>query len=340
MLCMTLLLFSFLLATPTASASEGAPTYQVTHAVAFPTADVSQLRWNWVEPRRLYIESMLQLPRPMWLLAEHNKERRILDLVVRTVLDCSPATRELDRVWEVMCHIEDISLSAAPVRTEAGRLAPVLQVLDDRLTGAWLQFQVHHDGRFLNVDLEGLDRPRRRSGVINENLRQIMSRVIAGMDLQVGDLPAVPEAVWPQFHTWLVRFPHPTSVLGATELLHRVEAELPDGRVLLASAGEGMLQTGDPQARRFEAFDTVISGWAVFDRKQDFLVERFWHVVGRPTASSVSASGFEGLPYSHMGRLVLLGASEAVDVGESTEISISPRPSTTLQQLPRRRALH
>lgn len=290
----------------------------------------SALQWRWDTPRRLLFEVDVRLPYPMWFAAEHNKEQRAVAYQVRAVLDCSPATAERKRAVQVDCRVEDIGLTAAGMPAKEGLLEPILQEFDQRLSTASLQLQLRRDGRILNVDIEGLERSRRRDGEIHETFRLMLSRAVAGLDLQFDPAPVSMGTVWPQYQSWIMGAPTDVGTSGSVEMLHRVEEIRPDGRVVLASAAEGLVVPGGGVDKYSVRFSSV----SVFDTSSGFLTERVWSAQGRPTASSAAAEGLAGHPYDQIGRLRLLEDGEQVDVGETREVAPPGVTPTTLQLWP------
>lgn len=290
----------------------------------------STLAWDWERPRRILLESEVHLPQPMWFMAEHNKEQRAVAFQVRTVLDCAEAEAERKRVWRVTCKIDDIAITAAGLPQKEGLLDPIVKEFDERLTNTSLKLQIRHDGRISNVGIEGLERRRQRSGVINENLRLLLSRAIAGLDVQLPRDEIAKGSVWPQYHSWLMSSPSSVGTSGSAELLHKVEEVLPDGRYVLACLGDGLVVPGGGE----DKYQTRLVAWAVFDPNEQFLTERAWNSQGLPTASSRAAEGMSGLPYNQLGRMRLLSPDEAVDLGESREVTPPGLTPTTLQMWP------
>lgn len=290
----------------------------------------TELAWNWDEPRRIYIEAEVLTPQPIWFTAEFNKEQRAIAFQVRAVLACGGGEVERKRVREVLCAIEDIGVQAAGMPAKEGLLQPILEELDDRLSESQAQLQVRVDGRIVNLDMEGLDRRNRRVGAMNENLRLVMSRALAGLDLEFPDSSVSLDEVWPQYHNWVMQAPSAVGTSGMSELLHKLREVRPDGTVLIETGGRGMIIPGETTNK----YDTKVVAFAIFDPEEGFLVERTWAATGIPTASSGSNEGGAGLHYIQRGRMKLLGPDEQVDVGETAEVSPPGVAPTTLQLWP------
>jgi hypothetical protein len=268
--------------------------------------------WDWTRTHRFYIESQVHLPLYMWLGTPNNHQARVTSFDLRLVTTCADAAIETKHVVEVTCTLDDVALSAAAYPADEGLVQKILDVVDQDLTGAQVQLQMHDDGRLSNIDLEGLDRRNPRAGRINENLRQIVTRAFAGLDFE---LPTDHELAWPQYQAWLMRAPSSTGSSGGAEVVHR-EIDRADGFVHVMSAGRGVIYPGEGVNK----YDTRMTSDSMFDLRTGRLADRTWTVVGGPTASSLIAQGAAGYPYLQRGRVVALPIAENMDVGDSVEL--------------------
>ncbi|MBX2800967.1 MAG: hypothetical protein KTR31_25020 [Myxococcales bacterium] len=283
------------------------------------------LQWDWGRSHRYFIETKTQLPMMMWFAAKFNKQARVDWFDLRLVTECAPGVVETRRTWEVSCTIEDLALSAMGLPQEAGLLQPILDETDERLTGAVVQLQVRNDGRIVNIDLERLERRNRRFGQINENLRQVLSRAFAGLDLSLPEREA--DIGWVQNSGWIMRVPTAVGSSGNSELVHKIVSE--SGPVAtIQSGGRALITPGDSANK----FSTRMSGEATFDRRTGRLLDRTWTLMGHPTASSPIANGTEGYPYLQQGRVVSLSEGQTWDVGDSREIPANRDGQSAIQQ--------
>jgi hypothetical protein len=221
-----------------------------------------------------------------------------------------------------------VGLKASGLPQEKGLLQPILEELDERLTGADVQLVVRDDGRLANIDLEGLDRRYQRVGRMNENLRLVVTRAFAGLDLplprirQDGEL----HPQWVQSDSWLLRAPVATGNLGTAQVVHTTSDA--DARVLeITTVGRGMMVPGGGGNR----YDVVVDGEAAFDTTEGRLLDRTWSMIGVPTPSSAIAEGTAGYPYLQVGRIAHLPNDQQVDVGVTEELGPIDGPSA-LQQ--------
>lgn len=301
------------------SASTGSIAQEAANVtVAFDWGDQAHHRW--------YMETEVVLPRFMWFKADFNKQARVSAFQVRMVVDCGHGVPLNKKTYEVECVIEDIGLSGSALPVEVGLLQPILDEADAGLTGATIQLQVKSNGRVSNVDLFGTDDRNRREREMHENLRLVLVRALAGLDIQVprnGDV----SAAWGQYDNLLFSAPAAVGTQGSSETVHQLSQDTGEALVF-RSAGQGMVVPDagyDNYACRYE-------GVWVFHRKYNIVTEHTWTVIGDPTASSGISEGVEGIPYAQRGRLQYLAAGQTMDVGESMEMHPPGVQPSTLQR--------
>jgi len=285
------------------------------------------LAWDWSEPQRYYFETEVRLPLLMWFFKQYNKQARVSAFQVRLVADCEPVFQGKRRA-EVMCAIEDVGLKASGLPQEEGLLQPILDELDQRLSAASVQLIVRDDGRLANIDLEGLDRHYQRTGRMNENLRLIVTRAFAGLDLP---LPRAHDGAidtqWVQRDSWILRAPVATGNLGTADVVHELVGD-PHARVVtIETEGRGMVVPSGGMNR----YDVVLDGQTTFDRVEGRILDRTWTMIGAPTPGSAIAEGTAGYPYLQVGRIVHLEAGQGMDVGDTEALDPIDAP-TALQQ--------
>lgn len=282
------------------------------------------IQWDWSQPHRYFIQTQVQLPEMIWLAARMNKQARIDLFDLRLVTQCAPGEPLNRNKWEVNCRIEDIALSAEALPQEEGLVQPIVEELDERMTGAVVQLQIRGDGRMVNIDLEEVERVNRRFGRINENMRLILTRGFAGLDLP---LPSGHEQGWYQHSSWIMRAPSSEGSAGSSEIVHRLIGES-DNVVTIGTSGRAMIVPGEGHNK----YDTRMGGEATFDRWTGRMLERSWTMAGGPTASSMIAQGTEGYPYLQQGHVVALSEGQSWDVGESLEIKAQGPSQSAIQQ--------
>jgi len=296
-------------------------------------AEVQGLSWQWddAEHRRWYIETEVHLPLVMWFVADENRQARVVTFQVRTILDCAKKETVNRRSWMLECKVEDIALVAAAMGADEGELGPILTEIDQKLSASTLQVTLRKDGRVTNLDLEGVAKTNRRISRMTENLRLVMARVIAGLDLQLPKQGRTQDP-WLQREALLMATPSVVGTQGAVELIHGV-LQTEEEMIVVESAGRGIMAPGEQGAMGpRNLYDMRIAGMAVFDSKQGVLCERNWTVLGQPTASSQVSEGGAGLPYWQKGRLLLLDKADKRSVGETIEVAPPGRTPTALGQ--------
>lgn len=277
-------------------------------------------RWD---DTRWLVETELAVPIPLTFARDQNLEIRATAMQVRAIIGCNKDAQLRKKRWEVVCEVEDVALKVVPFRNDRGRKkledgATVLQEIDAKLTGAVLQLQVADDGRVTNLDLEGVPKNNRRMSEIHETLRQVMSRVVVGFDLKLRKYNQLNEGKWTEFNSALMTMPLPpsiTGVAGSSMLVHYLNKY--QGQVLVQSIGKGGVNV--PWGEMQLNFTTELIGVSIFDPEEGYMTERVWSLTGTSNASNLFSKG----SYAHAGRIRMLGAKEAPNLG-STELVNGP----------------
>ena len=144
-----------------------------------------EIAWDWSRTQRFYLESQVRLPLFMWFATPFNLQARATAFELRLVTTCAPGEPLARDGYEVMCSLDDVGLLASGMAQEEGLLDPIVKGLDEILTEATVQLVVRGNGRIVNVDLEDVSRRNQRVGAINENLRLVVTRAFAGLDLSL-----------------------------------------------------------------------------------------------------------------------------------------------------------
>jgi hypothetical protein len=279
---------------------------------------------DWTQPHRWFIEDEVHLPLPMWLAADNNHEGRALAWQLKLVIDCGPGELTTRKAWEVNCPIDAVGLLVAAYGPDRGELNDqVLPEIQDKLEDATVQLQVRADGRVVNVDLDGPPEDNIRMGAISENLRQMVIRSVAGLDLQ---LPIDGVDQWPQYRGQLIDVPSGQGSSSGMQIVHQRQPMRPDGWVPIHSEGEGTAYLWS-DAFQDNAWSTKVSSDAGFDTTVGALAMRRWIVVGDPTPGSAVAEGVSGLPYLQKGKLLLLRDGNTPDVGPTGETELPGVPT-------------
>ena len=282
-------------------------------------AATEKLSWSqdFKAPIRWYIDNEVHLPQFMWFVSNRNKQVRVLAYQTTLVADCASAIPAGRKAFEVRCQIEDVSIRAASSRSERNRLNPILEEMTQKLKGARVDLKMKTNGRLIWLGLQeiNLGEINRRTNQMRENLRLILHRAFAGLDLELPRKGTTEEGYWIQFDSALMMAPTNDGTRGAAEIIHRVE-KVEDQLVTIQTSGDGTLTPGE-SGRNYYAAKIESSG--VFDRDSGALVERSWMCAGQPTASSALAQGGVGLPYIQRGVLKRLSPDAVVSVGQSGE---------------------
>lgn len=281
--------------------------------------------WDWSRTHEYFVETRVQLPTIMWFATPYNKQARVAGFDLRLVTRCGEAEINTRRTVEVSCSLDDVALSAEGLPQEAGLLQPILTELDDMLTGSVVQLVMNTDGRIVNIDLEGLERRNRRMGILNENLRLVVSRAFAGFDIELPRDEEVPQ--WVEHDSWIMRTPSIEGSAGSSEIVHQLEDRSGPFATII-SAGRAVIVPGDG----LNKYDTRMTSRTTFDLRSGRMSDRAWTAIGGPTASSWIASGAAGYPYVQEGRVVALTGGESWEVGESLEVPPDQRIPTAIQQ--------
>jgi len=294
------------------------------HHEPVTVSETGIMSWDYTQPVRLGMHTDVVLPELMWFASGYNKEARVREFSLWLVADCA-AGRATRRRVEVSCELDDVGIQAMSLPQEVGLLEPILGEIDARLTGVTVQLQMRADGSLKNVDIDGLDRRNRRFGRINENLRLVLTRAFAGLDLPLPERNA--DTGWVQSRSWLLSAPAAVGTAGIAQLAHKVVAR-EGSRVFVASAGRGLVVPREGANK----YDMRLESQATLDTESGTLVERTWRMAGGPTPSSSIAQGFEGYPYLQRGRIVALDAEDTWDVGATKEIPPTNSGLSALQQ--------
>jgi hypothetical protein len=85
----------------------------------------------------------------------------------------------------VDCVLDKVTLQGAALPGEAAALTRILADYQQRLQGKTVVLKVHDDGRIIALDLRGLAKTDKRSGIILDNVRMLMRHLFAPLDLQL-----------------------------------------------------------------------------------------------------------------------------------------------------------
>jgi len=291
-------------------------------AEAFEPTPTDGLVWAW-EPgvaRTWALDNEVMLAAYLWIMADQNKEARLVAFHTRTVITCVDTGEGSRKVAALLCTIDDFAISGASMEGDRGLVQPILEEMDAKVTGAVLQVGLRYDGRLVGVDLEEVEAGNRRESRMNEAIRIVFARALSGFDLQLPPAGITAEGVWGQYQNQLFGAPSDRGSQGAGEVAHLVR-EMDQGWAIIDSAGKGMVVPGDDSGQARDYFASRLDAVAVFDTDARLLRERVWTVVGKPTASSAIAEGGAGVDYVQIGKILYIpeGATPP-DLGPTQEV--------------------
>ena len=285
------------------------------------------LRWE----QRWRVDMEMVLPDQMSLLARNNHEVMFAAIQTSLILDCAKDGKQSKNVWEVMCELEDIQLRVAERSGKPNPGTSVLDELEADLIGIHLQLQAKHDGRVVDLDIEGLDDGTRRLAQRKEGVRQLLLRAMAPFHLQ-WPVPIRNGEQWMEYNDLMMMLPARTAATGASTLVHRIDPY--QGVYVIQSNGTGTYQTEAGGTRalveeegghlwRFYTTKMEMHAVAVVDPDTGILTERVWTVSGRTD---------NGQGYLYQGRFRMLGEHEPAELEPSLVVA---KPRSQDDRLPR-----
>lgn len=183
-------------------------------------------RWD---DTRWMVQAEFLFPTGVVLARTRNEGFRSYALQVRSVVKCQKDHKLSRKKYEVSCEIEDIGILATSLdrwrrKRDRELVDGVLQEIDAKLTGMKIQLQTDFRGAVTNIDLEGLSARNERERVIQESLRQIVSRLVAGFHLKIPN-QAQKSGEWVEYSSALMQIPSNTASQGSTLLKHVVSRQ-------------------------------------------------------------------------------------------------------------------
>jgi hypothetical protein len=219
-------------------------------------------RWD---DTRWLVQTELMLPLGVTFGSEQNQAFFSHAFQIRAVIACDKDAKLSKKRWEVSCEIEDIGLLVTTFRQwrrERDRelVQRVVDEIDAKLTGLDIQMQVDEAGGVTNFDLEGLVADNSRERTIQEGLRQVVSRMMAGFHLRIPD-HAQRSGQWVEYHSELMDIPSLTSSRGSSTMVHLV-TPYQDGLQIVQTVGEGSASINLPSYSK-EIFSSSLTSEAV-----------------------------------------------------------------------------
>ncbi|MCO4743559.1 MAG: hypothetical protein KC912_02140 [Proteobacteria bacterium] len=282
--------------------------------------DLPAFGWDWEAGHVYFLEASVAGV-PIALSKDQNRDVVVQGFTIQLALKCGSPERESKRQYEVRCDVQDFALQAKPRPSDAGRTQDVLEEMDDKISGAWLQMRFHDNGSLVNFQLEGLKTHNRKENRMAENMRLILHRAVAGLDLRLPTRPIDREfGVWGQYESVITMYPSGTGTAGAAEMVHLVKQRVGDS-IAIETAGRAAISPSGGN----DTFDTRIESRTVFNIDDGYMVERIWVAEGWATAGSASAEAGQR-PYAQAGRLFVIRDNEEMPVFMNTE-ELGPSPT-------------
>ena len=222
---------------------------------------------------------------------------------------------------DLACRIDDAAWTGMTFPSETGRLQPVLEELDAKLTGATVDLRLGDDGALRGVKVElvpASDFTNRRTRETDAFVRMMVIRALAPLDLQIprGGFPT--DEPWVESTSLAVEMPVTWGSSSRGRLVHRASA-YDDTRVLVQTVGEATMVPGGFLQGGSLIFDADLRGYTVFDQEEGRISEAVWSTEATPTATS----GPLARPYRVENRLRAL-APEEVPVLPASEERMPP----------------
>jgi hypothetical protein len=275
-------------------------------------------RWDLREGahHRWALETEIVLPWFVRLFADRNIDVRARNIGLKMVLDCT-AEAPGKRAGYLRCTVEDAAFTGATFPNERGRLQPVLEEMDRKLTGATADLILRPNGHLRTVKLQTQRiSPFRnqRTRYMEEAIRTFFVRAVAVFDIKM-PRGGVTDASWPQFESELMGLPTQKGTAGAGRLVHIADRTDPT-QLYVSSVGRATLvdgahlEVGSPYY-----LETDFTGYTVFDLESGRVDEAVWTTWGEPTASA----GVFARPYANRVAARALEAGQTIDLGATEE---------------------
>lgn len=286
---------------------------------------VDGLEWKWEEgqTRRFVSRVEMELPEPVMFNAEVNQDAFLSALNLAVVMACTPEANLKKRGWEIRCVLEDVAIAGRPIPNSVGRIQPIAQEWSDKLKNGGELLIIHgRDGTIRQVALEGVDKRLRRMQNIQEIMRQVLTRAVAPLDLQLpkkGDTRGSDS--WQQRNALPMHYLSPVGTMGGMKVEHKISTQ--DGDTLVVhQSGSGTVggaQMGANDQPR-NLFAVNMTGTSTFDRAAGHFTDVQYLVRGLPTASGTRGEGGGDVEYRQATKFRLLDGDEKPTLFEPAEI--------------------
>lgn len=288
------------------------------------------LQWQWDvdQERRYLIRSSVRFAELFPAQSRLNQNLRLVELQTTAVIRCRTEETVSKRLVELACTFEDLMFrGAAPEQDRNQGLVKVLDEWDKSLLDVTLGVEFSLDGRIRTLDIEGYDARRNRFREIRENLRVLLMRTLAGLELQLPRKGDDRGRLWVQKDSQVFRLPSLVGSFGTARLNTAVVST--DGSVVtIDREGEGSIRSGETVGvdatqgadRARNTFIAQLKGTATFDVSTGELLTHDYAAKAEATASSVLATGVAAPLYIQSVSLKRLAPDRAIELGNNVEV--------------------
>jgi hypothetical protein len=209
--------------------------------------------------------------------------------------------------------MEKISFQGVAVAGEETALQAILTDYQSKAQGKTVAMKMNADGRITALELEGLEKTDKRSGLILDTVQMLMRRLFAPLDLQLpknGDAGGKPwrQKGSPMALELLTRF----GTAGGSRIEHRVGSTSGQS-ISISSTGRGMVSPGDSlEAGTGAMMKIQTTGKGYFSPALGRVIWREIHTEAKYTVSSHSSgSGRRDYEYKGMAAQVLADGTQS-----------------------------
>jgi hypothetical protein len=251
-----------------------------------------------------HLEGLVDTPRTFVHQGVDNLEARAIRHLLSADTTCSATPT--GKKWSVDCVLQRVSIQGASLAGEEAALGMILADYERRLKGQTVHLKVHSDGRILALDIKGLEKTDKRSGVILSTLNLLMRRLFAPLDLQLPKKGVEQAKPWKQRgHPMALELMSHTGTAGGSRIEHRLVTA--GGEIRILSEGRGVVSPGDAlEAGTGAMMKMETQATGVWSSERGLLAWRRIETSARYTVSSYSSAA-GGVDYRHTGWAALVG---------------------------------
>ena len=264
------------------------------------TAHAGDLTYAWPKDETLHyrVQGFVKAPRLLRFYKSENQDARVGEFTFGLMFDCEVGKKKKKTV-ELACTVHKAELQGVGFQGEQYELDMIFEEYKAMLEeSAVVDLIFTHEGRLKSVDLEGLDTSNRRTSEIAEDLRQLMARAFATLDVELPKDGVAPEGAWKQKGSPRI-FDLPSAqqgTVGAKDYFHEVAGT--EGSVItLQHSGQGTVAEGSSMdggtadgayayTGKAHTISMFVAGTSTFDTERGLLLSTELRAQGMETASS------------------------------------------------------